>query len=150
MKVYLATDHAGLELKDKIKDFLKRKNMDVEDMGAYEFNNNDDYPDLIKRAAEKVSENPDDFAIIFGKSGGGEAIVANKFKNVRAGLGFNEENVKLLREHNNANVLSLGSAFVDERTAEEFVELFLNTPFSGDQRHVRRIEKIKEIESNYE
>lgn len=150
MKVYLATDHAGLELKDKIKDFLKRKNMDVEDMGAFEFNNNDDYPDLIKRAAEKVSENPDDFAIIFGKSGGGEAIVANKFKNVRAGLGFNEENVKLLREHNNANVLSLGSAFVDERTAEEFVELFLNTPFSGDQRHVRRIEKIKEIESNYE
>lgn len=147
MKVYLAADHAGFELKEEIKKFLQNKNYEVEDLGAEGFNAEDDYPDFIAKAAEKVSnESSWSFAIVFGKSGAGEAIVANKFKNIRAVLGFSNENVKLSREHNNANILSLGSYFTDFEKAKQMVEIFIETSFSGDERHTRRINKIKEIE----
>lgn len=148
MKIYLATDHAGFGLKQSVKAFLMEKNNEVEDCGAFEYNQNDDYPDLIKIAAQKVAEDKNSFGIIFGKSGAGEAIVANKIKGVRAILGFNEENVRLSREHNDANVLSLGSEFIDEQTAYNLCTLFINTPFSNEERHVRRIEKITQIENN--
>ncbi len=147
MKVYLAADHAGFELKEKIKTFLSQRGYETEDLGAYAFDKDDDYPDFIQKAAEKVSEDPLSKAVVFGKSGTGEAIVANKFKNVRAVLGFGRENVKLSREHNDANVLSIGSYFVDEELAKELVRVFLETPFSNDQRHVRRLNKIREIET---
>lgn len=146
MKIFLATDHAGFDLKENIKKYLLSQSLEVEDLGAFELNLDDDYPDFISKAAEKVSNDSSAFAIIFGKSGAGEAIVANKFKNVRAVLGFSKENVMLSREHNNANVLSLGSEFVDSEKAEELVDIFLNTPFSNEARHKRRIEKIQDIE----
>lgn len=146
-KIYLATDHAGFELKEEIKVYLLSKNYDVEDCGNLEKAPDDDYPDWISKAAEKVSNNPSSFAIVFGKSGEGEAIVANKFKNVRAAVGFNAENVKLTRVDNNANVLCLGSQFVDNDLAKELVDLFLNTPFSNEERHIRRINKISSIEN---
>ncbi len=150
MKIYLASDHAGFELKEQIKNFLKEKNYDIEDCGAFSFAEGDDYPDFIKPAAMKVSQDASSFGVIFGKSGAGEAIVANKFKNVRAVQGFSEENVRLSREHNNANILSLGSEFVDFDKAKLFVDVFLQTAFSGEERHLRRINKIKEIEQkNY-
>jgi len=147
MKVYLASDHAGFNLKEKIKDYLKTQNIEIEDCGAFSFTPGDDYPDFIGKAAEKVSENPDDFAIVFGKSGAGEEIVANKFRNVRAVLGFSEDNVKLAREDNNANVLSLGSQFENLEQAKNLVSLFLNTSFSNNPRHIRRVKEIKEIEN---
>ncbi|MBI2028045.1 MAG: RpiB/LacA/LacB family sugar-phosphate isomerase [Candidatus Levybacteria bacterium] len=147
MKVYLGTDHAGFELKEQIKAFLKEQGYEVEDCGAFEFDKNDDYPDFISKAAIGVSSNPDSKGIVFGKSGAGECIVANKIKGIRAILGFNKENVELSRLHNDANVLSLGSAFVEENPAKELVKTFLETPFSNEERHVRRIEKIKKIES---
>ena len=146
MKIYLASDHAGFELKEKIKAFLIKKNYTVENVGDFEEDKNDDYPDFIAKAAEKVSEDPSSRGIVFGKSGAGEEIVANKFKNVRAVVGFNKENVKLAREDNDANVLSLGSEFVDESQAFDFVTLFLETPFSNEPRHKRRIKKISNLE----
>jgi ribose 5-phosphate isomerase B len=147
MKVYLGTDHAGFQLKEKIKSFLLEKQFEVEDCGAFEFNKDDDYPDFISKAAIKISEDLSSFGIVFGKSGTGECITANKIKNVRAVLGFNVENVKLSREHNDANILALGSAFINEDLAKELVMIFLQTQFTKDERHIRRINKIKEIET---
>lgn len=146
MKVYLGTDHAGFEFKEKIKSFLIDKGYEVEDCGAIIFDKNDDYPDFISIAAKKVAENPDSFGFVLGKSGAGECIVANKINGIRAVLGISEQNVKLSREHNDANILSLGSELISEEQSKQFVELFINTPFSNDDRHVRRINKIKDLE----
>jgi len=151
MKIYLATDHAGFEFKEEIKTFLLAKGFEIEDCGAFSYDEHDDYPDFIAKAAEKISKDPQNsMGIIFGKSGAGEEIVANKFKNVRAIIGFSKQNVELSRIHNDANVLSLGSDFVDFAKAKELVILFLETPFSNGPRHIRRINKIKQIENkNY-
>jgi ribose 5-phosphate isomerase B len=146
MKIYLASDHAGFDLKEKIKQDLLSQNYEVEDCGDFEKNPDDDYPLFIARAAEKVSNDSRSKAIVFGKSGAGEEIVANKFKNVRAVLGFSKDNVKLSREHNDANILSLGSEFVDFEKAVELVKIFLETEFSNEKRHRRRIEEIKKLE----
>ncbi len=146
MKLYLASDHAGFDLKEEIKLYLLSKNYEVEDCGNSTRDPNDDYPDFISKAAEKVSTDGSSRGIVFGKSGTGEAIVANKFKNVRAVVGFNLENVSLSRTHNNANVLSLGSQFVGLDLAKEMVDAFLSTEFPNEERHVRRINKIKLLE----
>lgn len=147
--IYLATDHVGFELKEQVKQFLTKGGYEVEDFGAHEFDPQDDYPDFISKAAEAVSKDPENKAIIFGGSGQGEAIVANKFPNVRAVVFYgNMEIVPLAREHNDANVLSLGARFVEEAEVLEAVKLFLDTPFTAEDRHVRRIEKIKKIEEN--
>ncbi len=147
MKVYLATDHAGFEFKEKIKSFLQEEGFDTQDCGAFSYNKDDDYPDFIVIAARKAAEDKGSFGIVLGKSGAGECIVANKVKGVRAFLGISEKNVLLAREHNDANVLSLGSEIIDEATAKRLVKTFLETPFSNEERHVRRIEKINRLES---
>ena len=146
MKIYLASDHAGFDLKEKVKEFLLSKNYDVLDCGDFVPNPDDDYPLFIAKAAEKVSKDENSKAIVFGKSGAGEEIVANKFKNVRAVLGFSEENVRLSRKHNDANILSLGSEFVDFEKAGQLVKIFLETPFSKEERHKRRIKEISDLE----
>ena len=148
MKIYLGADHAGFELKEKIKSFLSEKGFEIEDCGAFEFNKNDDYPNLISKAAIKTSRNPYSFGIVFGKSGTGECIVANKHKGIRAFLAINEKNVKLAREHNDANIISFGSEFVTLEEVKKLTKLFLETPFSKDKRHIRRINEIKEIENS--
>ncbi len=148
MKVYLAADHAGLELKEKMKTFLTEKGYEVTDCGAFEFEKDDDYPDFVAAAAEKVAKDEGSLGIVFGKSGAGEAIVANKIKGVRASVGFSRENVLLCRVDNDANILSLGSAFVNEEEAMQLAELFLETPFSQEERHKRRIEKITQLEGD--
>lgn len=149
MKIYLGTDHAGFDLKEKIKSFLLEKAFEVEDCGAFKFDNNDDYPDFVEKAAVKTSQDSSSFGIIFGKSGAGECMVANKIKGIRAVLGFNKENVELSRLHNNTNVLSLGSMFVDEELAKGLIKIFLETKFTNEERHVRRVNKIKEIEEKW-
>lgn len=146
MKIYLASDHAGFDLKESVKNYLSSKNFEVEDCGNPQKIEDDDYPDWISKAAEKVSIEPGSIGIVFGKSGEGEAIVANKFKNIRAVIGFNLENVRLTREHNNANILCLGSQFVSPELGRQLVDIFLNTPFSNEERHIRRINKIISIE----
>lgn len=146
MKVFLASDHAGFELKEEVKKYLLKKGIIVDDCGAKTFQPEDDYPDFVQLAAKKVAEDLTTMGIVFGKSGAGEAIAANKIKGIRAILGFSKENVILSRQHNDANVLSLGSQFTLKDQAKELVDLFLNTPFSSEERHKRRIEKITQIE----
>ena len=149
MKIYLGTDHAGFKLKEQLKLFLQEElNFKVEDCGAFEFDEFDDYPDFIFPVAEKVSQDwnggIENFGIIFGGSGQGEAMVANRVQNVRAAVyyGGSEEIIKLSREHNNANILSLGARFVSFEEVKKVVQLWLDTKFSGDERHQRRIEKM--------
>lgn len=148
MKIYLATDHAGFELKEEIKAYLQDHNYEVEDCGALTYDQTDDYPDLIVVAAQRVANDLTSKGIIFGKSGAGEAIVANKVNGIRAILGFSEDNVLLAREHNDANVLSLGSGFVSPDLGKKLVQLFLDTPFTAEERHKRRIQKIAELEKS--
>lgn len=146
--IYLASDHRGYNLKEKIKSWLAEWSYEYEDMGAFEYDKDDDYPDFISKAAEKVSADPDNSkGIILGGSGQGEAMVANRYKGARAAVyyGLNEEIIKLSREHNDANILSLGASFIDDETAKKAIELWLSTAFSGDERHKRRIGKINDI-----
>ncbi len=147
MKIYLGTDHAGFEFKESIKQFLTKEGYEVEDCGAFTFDKNDDYPDFISKVAEKISGDPSSFGIVLGKSGAGECMVANKYKGIRAFLAVNENNVRLAREHNDANIISLGSEIVTLEEAKNLIKLFLEIPFSNEERHVRRINKIKEIEN---
>ncbi len=144
MKIHLATDHAGYMHKEAIKEYLKRAGMDVVDHGAHELNPDDDYPDFIKLMAEGVGKDSADYGIIFGYSGEGEAMVANRYPSVRATVYYNanEEIVRLSKEHNNANVLSIGAHFVSIDQAIAAVILWLNTPFSREERHVRRLGKF--------
>ena len=143
--IYLATDHRGFELKEKIKQWLTEWGYPYEDMGAYVFDKDDDYPDFVHKAAQKVSAEPENSeAIVLGMSGQGEAMVANRYKGVRAAVyeGGSEEIIKLAREHNNANVLSFGTAFLNEETAKKALEIWFKTKFTGEERHIRRINKI--------
>ena len=143
--ILFATDHAGFELREFVLNHLESLEYTVEDMGPKKQKDDDDYPDIIGPVAEKISENPDKYVgIIMGGSGQGEALVANRHKNVRATVfyGGDEEIVKLSREHNDANVLSLGARFLSADQAKKACELWLVTEFSGDERHVRRISKI--------
>ena len=143
MKIHLATDHAGLDLKNTIKEYLSDKGYDVTDHGAHEYDALDDYPDFIFPCAHAVSEDSNSRGIIFGGSGQGEAMAANRIKGVRAAVfyGGTEEIIKLSREHNNANILSLGARFMSEEEIYNVVEIWLSGNFEGG-RHKRRIEKL--------
>jgi ribose 5-phosphate isomerase B len=147
MKIYLGTDHAGFYFKEQIKKYLIENKYEAIDCGAFILDPNDDYPDFISKVGESVEKNPGSFGIVLGKSGAGECIVANKYKNVRAFLAINENNVKLARQHNDANVISLGSELVTLDEAKKLIKTFLETTFSNEERHVRRIDKIKDIEN---
>lgn len=151
MMIYLAADHAGFELKEKVKEYLVENGHQIKDMGAHKFDPQDDYPDFISKAAEAISKDPDDSrGIIFGGSGQGEAMVANKFPGVRAAVFYgNMDVIPLSREHNDANVLSLGARFLTSEEAVEAIQAWLETPFTNEERHLRRIEKIKKIEETF-
>jgi len=145
MKIFIASDHAGFELKEKLVAMLVNEGYEVVDKGAFKYDENDDYPDFISEAAREVSAEPEAArGIVLGGSGQGEAVVANRFPNVRAAVyyGGAHQIIRAAREHNNANVLSIGARFASEEEAIEAVKTFLETPFSGDERHVRRIAKI--------
>ena len=143
MKIHIATDHAGLELKNTIRDYLKEKGHDVTDHGAHEYDALDDYPDFIFPCAHAVALDTDSKGIILGGSGQGEAMAANRVKGVRAAVFYNgpDEIIKLSREHNDANILSLGARFMTEEEIYDILEMWLNEPFGGG-RHQRRIEKL--------
>lgn len=150
MKIYLATDHAGFSLKEEVKKYLEDKSHEVYDCGALTLEMGDDYPEYMVRAAKSVHDDAlhdPSYAVIFGGSGQGEAVVANRFRHVRAIVyaGGNLELVKLGRAHNDANVLSIGARFVTKDEAIQALELFLSTPFSHDERHADRIIQIDEL-----
>jgi len=160
MKIYIGSDHAGFELKNQLVVFLEEKNKyKVIDLGPHQYDEQDDYPELIAPVAQAVSLDPQNTkGIICGGSGQGEAIIANRFKGVRAVVFYGNgeqlnslshskinnafEIIKLSRAHNDANILSLGAKFLDGNEAKEAVQLWLETPFSNDERHKRRIAKI--------
>jgi len=147
MKIYLATDHAGYDLKEDVKEFLLDNEYQVEDLGALKYDQNDDYPNFISLAAKAVSKYQEDRAIIFGGSGQGEAMVANRFKGVRATVyyGGSKKIITLSREHNNANVLSIGARFLSASKAKKVIKLWLETNFTNQERHARRIQKLDEL-----
>ena len=143
MKIHVATDHAGLDLKNAIRDYLVDKGHDVTDHGAHEYDAQDDYPDFIFPCAKAVAADTESKGIILGGSGQGEAMAANRVKGCRAAVFYNGpmDIVKLSREHNNANILSLGARFMSEEEIYDVIELWLAEPFGGG-RHQRRIEKL--------
>ena len=147
MHIYLASDHAGFELKNILADFLRGEGHSVEDMGPRALNPTDDYPDFILPLARHVAEEPGSFGVVLGRTGEGEAMAANRITGVRAALyyGGTEELLRFSREHNNANVLSLGAEFMTQKEAEDSVRLFLGTRFSGEERHVRRIKELDDL-----
>lgn len=151
MKIYFASDHAGFEMKKALIEFVRGMKFEVQDLGPFELNPEDDYPQYMEKAALEVFKDYENCkAIILGGSGQGEAIVANRFPNVRAMVyyGGNREIIKLSREHNDANILSLGARFLELEDAQEAVKLWLQTPFSGDKRHIRRLEEIDRLEES--
>ena len=148
MKIHIGSDHAGLEFKAKIIEHLKSKGHQVEDHGPHQYDALDDYPVFCIPAAQATAADPASFGIVLGGSGNGEQMAANKVKGVRAALVWSIETAKLAREHNNANVISIGGRMHDEQFCLELVDTFLATPFTGDERHVRRIGQISKFESD--
>ncbi|TSC82911.1 MAG: ribose 5-phosphate isomerase B [Parcubacteria group bacterium Gr01-1014_19] len=145
MKIYLGGDHAGLQLKDKVKAVLAEWGYEVKDFGPFEFNNDDDYPDFVKPVAEAVAKEPENSrGILFGGSGQGEAMVANRYKKIRATVfyGGPEDIVSLSRQHNNANILSIGVRFIEEKEAMRVIKMWLEAKFPAEERHKRRIDKF--------
>lgn len=148
MKIHLATDHAGFELKQKIANYLQSNSYHVIDHGPDSYQSNDDYPDFIIPAVESAVSSAE-LAIVLGGSGTGEAIAANKVLGARAAVyyGGSEEILRLSREHNDANVLSLGARFLTETEVKNAINVWLQTDFSNEDRHVRRLGKISDYEN---
>jgi ribose 5-phosphate isomerase B len=149
MKIYIAADHAGFELKEKIKKYLEDLKYEVKDFGAFKFEPEDDYPDFIVPAIEALTKDPEGRGIILGGSGQGEAMIANRFKEIRAVVCDDNNDlavkVKVWREHTNSNVLSIGSRYINEENALSAVKMWLETPFTAEPRHLRRLEKIDKM-----
>ncbi|MBW1601096.1 ribose-5-phosphate isomerase [Streptomyces sp. JJ66] len=146
MRVYLGSDHAGYELKNHLVEWLKANGHEPVDRGPHLYDAADDYPPFCLRAAEGVAGDPDALGIVVGGSGNGEQIAANKVRGVRAVLAWSEQTAALGREHNNANVISIGARMHTAEEATAFVAAFLSTPFSGDARHQRRIDQLSGYE----
>ncbi|MDO8593517.1 MAG: RpiB/LacA/LacB family sugar-phosphate isomerase [bacterium] len=160
MKVFIAADHAGFTLKNALAEHIRTLGYEVEDLGAFAQNPDDDYPDFMMPLAERVAAEPDSRGIFASGSGQGEAMCANRMKGVRAAVfygprrvtvaldidgGHSEDGfdaVRLPRRHNDANVLSIGARFVSGNEADEAVRIFLETPFSDSPRHARRLAKF--------
>ena len=150
MRVYLGSDHAGYELKQHLVQWLTSAGHEPVDCGPHIYDAVDDYPPFVLRAAERTAADPEALGIVIGGSGNGEAIAANKVKGVRAALAWSVETAELGREHNNANVISIGARMHSLDEATKFVEVFVGTPFSQDPRHIRRIDMISEYETTGE
>ncbi len=158
MKIFIGADHAGFGLKEVIEADLKAAGHEVTDCGAKEYDEGDDYPDFVIPVAQAVSGDPEQGrGIVIGGTGQGEAICANKFRNIRAAVWYGPGNriasdtetiIALAREHNDANILAIGSRFVTEEETLLAVHAWLETPFSGEERHKRRLDKIHRAETH--
>ena len=138
MKVYIGSDHAGFEMKKDLISYLKEQELEAIDCGPEKYVHDDDYPDYVSKEKTVIG-------IVIGRNGQGEAIVTNRFSKVRCAVfyGGSKHIITLSREHDDANILSLGSSFLTNEEARRAVDLFLHTKFSGDERHIRRIKKIE-------
>ncbi|QYC44001.1 Ribose-5-phosphate isomerase B [Nonomuraea coxensis DSM 45129] len=147
MRVYIGADHAGYELKNHLVSWLKDHGHEVIDCGPFVYDAEDDYPAFVLRAAEGVAGDPASLGIVIGGSGNGEQMAANKVRGIRAALAWSEDTARLAREHNNANVVSLGARMHSLDDATRFAEVFLGTAFSGSERHSRRIAQLASYET---
>lgn len=147
MRIHIAADHAGFELKELVIERLTAEGHDVVNHGAFAFDPQDDYPAFCFSAGEAVVAEPGSLGIVLGGSGNGEQIAANKVVGVRAALAWNVETARLGRAHNDANVVSVGWRQHGLEEAIEIIQAFLDEPFSGDNRHSRRIRQLAEYES---
>jgi ribose 5-phosphate isomerase B len=147
MRVYLGSDHAGFELKNHLVQWLKDGGHEPVDCGPHVYDAKDDYPPFCLRAAERTAADPGSLGIVIGGSGNGEQIAANKVKGVRAALAWSEQTASLAREHNDANVLSIGGRMHTQDEAVSFVATFLATAYSHEERHQRRIDMLSAYET---
>ena len=146
MRIHIGSDHAGLELKDALVEYLESKGHSVTDHGPLQYDALDDYPDFCIPAAAATVADPTSLGIVLGGSGNGEQIAANKVKGVRAALAWSVETAKLAKEHNNANVVGIGGRMHSIDECKAIIDAFIETPFSNDERHIRRINKISTYE----
>jgi ribose 5-phosphate isomerase B len=150
VRVYLGSDHAGFELKAALVSWLHEAGHEPVDCGPASYVPDDDYPVYVMRAALRVADDPGSLGIVIGGSGNGEQIASNKIPGIRAALAWTEETARLARQHNDANVLSLGARMYPETDAVGFAKVFVETPFSQEPRHARRIEMIADFEKSGE
>jgi ribose 5-phosphate isomerase B len=150
MRLYLGSDHAGFELKNHLIEWLTAHGHEAVDCGPHAYDAADDFPPFCLRAAERTAGDPGSLGVVIGGSGNGEAIAANKVKGVRAALVWSEQTATLGREHNNANVLSVGARMHTQEEATRFLEVFVGTPYSEEERHSRRIEMLATYETTGE
>lgn len=148
MRVYLASDHAGFELKAFLLGRLAERGYTTVDVGAHRYDAEDDYPAFCIEAGRRVVADPGSLGVVIGGSGNGEQIAANKVRGVRAALAWNPDTARLAREHNDANVVAIGARMHDAQTAAGLVELFVSTAFSGAERHARRIAQLAAYEAD--
>ena len=146
MRIYLGSDHAGFSLKARLVERFTQLGHDPVDCGPFVLDPADDYPAYVMAAAAATVAEPGSLGVVIGGSGNGEAIASNKIKGVRCALAFSDDTARLGREHNNANVLSLGARMYPEDDAVRFAEIFVATPFSEDPRHVRRLDQVAAFE----
>jgi ribose 5-phosphate isomerase B len=147
MRVHLGSDHAGFELKAHLVAWLESERYDVVDHGPVEFDPVDDYPPYVLRAAQAVVNDRGSLGIVLGGSGNGEQIAANKVRGVRAALAWTDDTAVLARQHNDANVISIGARQHTVQEAIRYIDAFIAEPFSGDERHARRIAQLAEYET---
>jgi len=147
MRVHIGSDHAGLELKNALVEHLKSSGHDVVDYGPHVYDALDDYPVFCIPAAQAVANEKGSFGIVLGGSGNGEQMAANKVKGIRAALVWSVETAKLAREHNDANVIAIGGRMHPIEVCKELIDVFLATPFSNDERHIRRIGQVSNFET---
>lgn len=150
MRLHIAADHAGYELKTHLVEHLRAAGHDVVDHGAHDYDAQDDYPAFCAAAAEAVVAEPGSLGVVIGGSGNGEQIAANKVVGVRAVLAWSLETARLGRQHNDANVIAVGGRMHSLEEATSFVEAFVAEPFSGDARHQRRIDKVARYEATHD
>ena len=147
MNIHIGSDHAGLELKSALVQYLESKGHKVTDHGPHEYDALDDYPDFCIPAAVATVKDAGSLGIVLGGSGNGEQIAANKVKGVRAALAWSVETAKLAKEHNNANVVGIGGRMHSIDECKAIIDAFIETPFTNDERHIRRINKISTFEN---
>jgi ribose 5-phosphate isomerase B len=147
LEIYLGADHGGYQLKEAIKKWLIQQNFVVKDLGAYQLDPQDDYPQYAAAVARSVQNNPQAVGILFCRSGGGMVIAANKFANIRAVEVFNQMSAQHARQHNNANIISLAADWISQEEAQAAIQAFLHTSFFQEERHQRRIEQIRQLEA---
>lgn len=146
MTIFVGADHRGFDLKNLLIEYLHEKNIRIEDLGNYQLDPEDDFPDYAKKVAQAVLQNPDEFlGIVICGSGVGVAIATNRFKGIRCGLGFEADQVKHMREDDHVNVLALAADFLDPESAKKLVDVFIETETKKEQKYLRRINKLDDL-----